>query len=106
MQRHRVVHSVRVDELEPDSRVFEAWHAKSDTIWSVNAADLIRLAADLKQCAAQADDFGTKWEERASRDGWSDLGLIPTRVSKLIARRTLLVDRSITSSNTVLWPPG
>lgn len=72
MQRHRVVHSVMVGELEPGTRVFEAWHAKSGTIWPVEAADLNRLAADLKQCAAQADDFGTEWEDRAEHERWFD----------------------------------
>ena len=72
MQRNRVVHSVMVGELEPGSRVFEAWHAKSDIIWPVSAADLTRLVAELDQCTAQADDFGAKWEERAARERWSD----------------------------------
>jgi hypothetical protein len=72
MQRHRVVHSVMVGELEPGSHVFEAWHARSGDTWPVEAADLSRLAADLKQCAMQADEFGTKWEERAEREGWCE----------------------------------
>jgi hypothetical protein len=72
MQRHRIVHSVMVGELEPGTDVFEAWHAKSGEIWPVKTADLSRLAADLKQCAERADDFGTKWEERADHEGWSE----------------------------------
>jgi hypothetical protein len=72
MQRHRVVHSVMVGELEPGSHVFEAWHAKSGETWSVDAADLSRLTAELKRCAELVDDFGTKWEHRADHEGWSE----------------------------------
>lgn len=74
-QRHRIVHSVVLDELEPGSRLYEAWHAKSEDIWSVDPANLNNLARDLKQCAAAADAFGTAWEERAEDSGWPDLDL-------------------------------
>lgn len=70
MRRHRVIHSIMVGELDPGNRVYEAWHAKSDTMWSVAAADLNDLARDLKQCAAEADAFGAAWENRPERDGW------------------------------------
>jgi hypothetical protein len=61
-----------VGELEPNSRVYEAWHAKSDTIWPVEAAELNQLAVDLKQCADETDSFGTTWDERAEREAWHD----------------------------------
>jgi len=63
--RNRVVHSAIMDELEPDSRLYDAWHAKSNSIWSVDPIYLNNLARDLKQCVAAADAFGTAWEERA-----------------------------------------
>jgi hypothetical protein len=69
-QRHRVVHSAMMGELDPDSRAYEAWHAKTDAMWSVVPADLNSLARDLAQCAREIDAFGTVWEERANRDGW------------------------------------
>lgn len=63
--RNRVVHSAIMDELEPDSRLYDAWHAKSNSIWSVDPVDLNKLARHLKQCAAAVDAFGTAREERA-----------------------------------------
>jgi hypothetical protein len=69
-QRHRVVHSAMTGELDPDSRACEAWHARTDAMWSVVPADLNSLALDLAQCAIEVDAFGTAWEERANRDGW------------------------------------
>jgi hypothetical protein len=63
--RNRVVHSAIMDELEPGSRLYDAWHAKSNSIWSVDPVDLNNLARDLMQCAAAADAFGIAWEERA-----------------------------------------
>lgn len=63
--RNRVVHSAIMDELKPGSRLYDAWHAKSNSIWSVDPVDLNNLARDLRQCAAAADAFGTAWEERA-----------------------------------------
>jgi hypothetical protein len=69
-QRHRVVHSAMMGELDPGSRLYEAWHAKTDVMWPVVPADLKGLARDLAQCAREVDAFGTAWEERANRDGW------------------------------------
>ena len=63
--RNRVVHSAIMDELEPGSRLYDAWHAKSNSMWSIDPVDLNNLARDLMQCAAAADAFGTAWEERA-----------------------------------------
>ena len=63
--RNRVVHSAIIDELEPGSRLYDVWHARSNRIWSVDPEDLNNLARDLKQCAAAADAFGTAWEECA-----------------------------------------
>jgi hypothetical protein len=63
--RNRVVHSAIMDELEPGSRLYDAWHAKSNSIWSVDPDALNNLARDLMQCAAAADAFGTAWEECA-----------------------------------------
>jgi hypothetical protein len=74
--RHRIVHSVMVEDLDPGGRLYEAWHAKSGDIWSVNPPDLNNLARDIKLCAAQVDTFGTRWEEQADRDGWPDLDAI------------------------------
>jgi hypothetical protein len=64
-KRNRVVHSAIMDELEPGTRFYDAWHAKSNSIWSVDPVHLNSLARDLMQCAAAADAFGTAWEERA-----------------------------------------
>lgn len=62
--------SAMMGELDPDSRACEAWHAKTDAMWSVVPADLNSLARDLAQCAREVDAFGAAWEERADRDGW------------------------------------
>ena len=67
-QRHRVVHSAVVNERDPDSHFYEAWHAKSNIIWPVVPADLNSLADDLARCAGEADAFGAAWEEHAERD--------------------------------------
>ncbi len=60
-------------ELELGSNVYEAWHSKTDTLWSVEAADLHSLALNLQQCAAEADAFGAAWEKRAERERWANL---------------------------------
>lgn len=73
-QRNRVVHSVVGSERDPESRFYEAWHAKTGTVWPVDPAELRNLAQDLDRCTREIDDFGTAWEERAEREGWSDLG--------------------------------
>jgi hypothetical protein len=72
-QRHRVVHSVMIDELEPGSRLYDAWHAKTNALWSVDLGDLHDLARDLEGCARAADAFGAAWEQYAERAGWPDL---------------------------------
>jgi hypothetical protein len=54
-QRHRVVHSAMMGELDPGSRLYEAWHAKTDVMWSVVPVDLNSLARDLAQCAREVD---------------------------------------------------
>jgi hypothetical protein len=68
IQRHGVVHSVMVGELEPGNRVYEVWHIKSDIIWPVEAIELNHPAADIKQCAAEMDAFGATLEERAESE--------------------------------------
>jgi hypothetical protein len=80
-QRHRVVHSAMGGELEPGSRQYGAWHARTDTTWPVVPAELNSLARDLALCASEIDAFGTAWEERAERDGWPDLDATPSTVS-------------------------
>jgi hypothetical protein len=72
-QRHRVAHSAMMGKLQPGSNAYEAWHGKTDTMWSVEPAELQSLAHDLNRCAAEADTFGAAWEERAERDHWADL---------------------------------
>jgi len=64
-QRHRVVHSAVMNERDPDSHFYEAWHAKSNIMWPVVPADLNSLAYDLARCAREVDAFGAAWEERA-----------------------------------------
>lgn len=73
-RRNRVVHSAVASERDPDSRFYEAWHAKTDTVWPIDPAELRNLAQNLDRCAREIDDFGTAWEEGAERDGWPDLG--------------------------------
>jgi hypothetical protein len=72
-RRNRVVHSVVASERDPDSRFYDAWHAKADTVWPVDPAELRSLAEDLGRCASEIDDFGTAWEEGTEHDGWPDL---------------------------------
>jgi hypothetical protein len=72
-QRNRVVHSAVVSERDPGSRFYDAWHAKTDTVWPVDPEGLRNLAHRIDRCAREIDDFGTVWEERAERDGWPDL---------------------------------
>jgi hypothetical protein len=71
-RRNRVVHSVVASDLDPDSRLYEAWHAKTDVVWSVVPADLSSLAGDLERCARDVDTFGATWEERAESANWPD----------------------------------
>jgi hypothetical protein len=73
-RRNHVVHSAVASERDPDSRFYEAWHAKTDTVGPVDPEELRNLAENLSRCATEIDDFGTAWEERAERDGWPDLG--------------------------------
>jgi hypothetical protein len=73
-KRNRVVHSVMMIGTRPASEsLYEAWHARTDTMWPVVPEDLNRLAQDLSQCAAEATAFAKAWQERAERDGWPDL---------------------------------
>ena len=67
-RRNRVVHSAVASERDPSSRFYEAWHAKTDTLWPMDPVELRNLAHDLDRCAREIDDFGTAWEERAERD--------------------------------------
>lgn len=71
--RSRVVHSVMMTgTMAADEPLYEAWHARTDTMWPVAPEDLNRLAEDLSRCAAEATAFAEAWEERAERDGWPD----------------------------------
>lgn len=72
-KRHRVVHSVMMGELELGSRIYEAWHPRSNDFWPVVPAQLDSLAGEIWQCRDEVDAFGTEWEARADRDGWPDL---------------------------------
>jgi hypothetical protein len=73
-ERNRVVHSVMMLEIKAtNERLYEAWHAKRDTMWPVDPAVLNKLALDLADCTAQVTGFAQAWEERAERDGWPDL---------------------------------
>jgi hypothetical protein len=47
--RHRVAHSVMMGELDPGSRIYEAWHPRSDDFWRVVAAQLDNLAREIRQ---------------------------------------------------------
>jgi hypothetical protein len=70
-ERNRVVHSVMMIETKTTNEpLYEAWHARSDTIWPVDPVALNTLARDLAQCAAEVSGFTHAWEERAERDGW------------------------------------
>jgi hypothetical protein len=70
-ERNRVVHSVMMIETKAASEpLYEAWHARTDTMWQVAPEDLNRLAQDLSRCAAEAAAFADAWRERAERDGW------------------------------------
>ena len=66
--RHRAVHSVVASELDPDSQLYDAWHAKTDLVWSIVPGDLDNLAGELERCAREVDAFGAAWEERANSD--------------------------------------
>jgi hypothetical protein len=72
--RNRVVHSVLMTGTKAaDEPLYEAWHARTDTMWPVAPEDLKWLAQDLSQCAAEETAFAEAWQERAERDGWPDL---------------------------------
>lgn len=69
--RNRVVHSVMMIEAKATNEPFyEAWHARSDSVWPVDPLGLHTLALDLAQCMAEVNEFAHAWEERAERDGW------------------------------------
>lgn len=70
-ERHMVVHSVMMIETKvEDEPLYEAWHAKSDTMWPVDPSRLYDLADRITQCTAEVTGFTHAWEERANRDGW------------------------------------
>ncbi len=70
-ERHRVVHSVMMIETRAvDEPLYEAWHAKSDTMWPVDPSRLHDLADRITQCTAEVTGLTQAWEERAERDGW------------------------------------
>ena len=70
-ERHRGVHSVMMIETRAaDEPLYEAWHAKSDTMWPVDPSGLYDLADRITQCAAEVTGLTHAWEERAERDGW------------------------------------
>jgi hypothetical protein len=72
--RNRVVHSVMmIGTRAATEPLYEAWHARTDTMWPVAPEDLNWLAQDLSRCAAEATAFAEAWQERAERDGWPDL---------------------------------
>jgi hypothetical protein len=56
-------------ERDPDSHLYDAWHAKADAMWSVDPARLDELARQLEECATAADAIGTAWEEHFQRGG-------------------------------------
>lgn len=69
-ERNRVVHSVMMIETKAANEpLYEAWHARSDTVWPVEPAALNALARDLAQCTVEVTAFTHAWEERAERDG-------------------------------------
>jgi hypothetical protein len=69
--RNRVVHCVMMIETKATNEpLYEAWHARSDTIRPVDPVALNTLARDLAQCTAEVSGFTHAWEERAERDGW------------------------------------
>ena len=66
--RNRVVHSVMMIEAKATNELFyEAWHARSDSVWPVDPLGLHTLALDLGQCMAEVNEFADAWEERAER---------------------------------------
>jgi len=68
-ERHRVVHSVMMIETRAaDEPLYEAWHAKSDTMWPVDPSRLHDLADRITQCTAEVTGLTHAWEERAERD--------------------------------------
>jgi hypothetical protein len=70
-ERHKVVHSVMIIETKAANEpLYEAWHAKSDTIWPVDPSQLYDLANQIMQCTAEVTGLTHAWEERAERDGW------------------------------------
>jgi hypothetical protein len=62
-RRNRVVHSAVANERDPDSRFYEAWHAKTDSVWPIEPEELRCLALDLALCASKIDTFGAAWED-------------------------------------------
>lgn len=53
-KRGRVVHSVMMlDTTVANAAVYEAWHAKTDTTWTVDPEDLNALALEIMNCTAE-----------------------------------------------------
>ncbi len=53
-RRARVVHSVMMlDTTVASAAVYEAWHAKTDTTWTVVPEDLNALALEIMNCTAE-----------------------------------------------------